>query len=96
MSETLREIAIDFARRLAACEANRAFSGLDAWEHSGEYLAEYMERINAANQERTCRMDDMVTGEYADYECWEHITCIAVRAITSSALFNTTITVMSG
>lgn len=73
MSETLREIAIDFARRLAACEANRAFSGLDAWEHGGEYLAEYMERINAADQERTCRMDDMVTGERADYECWEHV-----------------------
>lgn len=57
MSETLREVAIDFARRLARCEANSAFSGFDAWEHSGEYFAGYMERISAADQEQTCELD---------------------------------------
>lgn len=57
MSETLRDVAIDLARRLARCEANSAFSGFDAWEHSGEYFAGYMERINAADQERTCELD---------------------------------------
>ena len=72
MSETLREVAIDFARRLARCEANSAFSGFDAWEHSGEYFAGYMERISAADQERACHIDtpiiDWETGE-TDFIC---------------------------
>lgn len=69
MSETLREVAIDFARRLARCEANSAFSGFDAWEHSGEYFAGYMERISAADQEQTCELD-LDTG-------MEHVKCSA-------------------
>lgn len=56
MSETLRDVAVDLAGQLASCEANSAYDGFDAWERRGEYLREYMDRINAADAERTCRM----------------------------------------
>lgn len=54
MSETLKEVAVDLAKRLAAAEANSAYDGFDAWEHRGEYLHEYMARIESAEKERTC------------------------------------------
>lgn len=64
MSETLRDVAVDLARRLASCEANSAYDGLAAWERRGEYLHEYMDRINAADAERTCH----VSAERIDHE----------------------------
>lgn len=57
MSETLKEVAVDLAKRLAAAEANSAYDGFDAWEHRGEYLHEYMARIESAEKERACRLE---------------------------------------
>lgn len=59
MSETLRDVAVDLAGQLASCEANAAYDGLDAWEHRSEYFGEYMDRINAADAERTCRIEEV-------------------------------------
>ena len=65
MSETLRDVAVDLAGQLASCEANAAYDGPDSWEHRSEYFAEYMDRINAADAERTCH--DASTGADRKY-----------------------------
>lgn len=68
MSETLRDVAVDLAGQLASCEANAAYDGLDSWEHRSEYFGEYMDRINAADAERTCHDVD-------DRTCFECSAC---------------------
>lgn len=68
MSETLRDVAVDLAGQLANCEANAACDGPDSWEYRSEYFAEYMDRINAADAERTCCN---VAADLAEFSCSE-------------------------
>lgn len=86
MSETLRDVAVDLAKRLAAAEANSAYDGFAAWERRGEYLHEYMDRINAADAERTCHpvaMDNFNETD-GDGEAWAVCSeCGRVLAVLS-------------
>ena len=59
MSETLREVAVELAGRLASAYAGMydPYSSDEFLKRQHKLMAGYMERIDAADQERTCELD---------------------------------------
>lgn len=74
MSETLRDVAVELAGRLASAYAGMydPYSSDEFLKRQHKLMAGYMERIGTADQERTCHIDtpiiDWETGE-TDFIC---------------------------
>ncbi len=59
MNETLREVAVELAGRLASAYAGMydPYSSDEFLKRQRKLMAGYMERIDAADQESTCELD---------------------------------------